>query len=120
MAKRSRPEDELDPEKSVRDEFYPKGRKRGLAVRIQVDYSRNGRLLRYSLALIDTQNTSADNGWLLGYDNAHGYHHRHCFGKVEPVEFESYESIETRFEGEVRKHLETGEIRPRRQDPSRR
>jgi hypothetical protein len=39
-----------------------------------------------------------------------GYHHRHCLGKVESIEFESYESIERRFEAEVRKYLETGEI----------
>lgn len=110
MAKRSRPEDELDPAKSVRDEFYPKGRKRGMTVRIQADYSRNGRLLRYSMALIDTRNTSVDNGRLLGYDHAHGSHHRHLLGQVEPVEFQSYESTEKRFEAEVRKYLETGEL----------
>src|SRR5436190_23010642 len=61
MAKRPRQEDELDPEKSVRDEFQPKGRKGGVAVRVQADYSRSGRLLRYSMVLIDTHNTAADN-----------------------------------------------------------
>lgn len=120
MAQRSRSEDELDAQKSVRDEFYPKGRKRGLVVRIQAQYSRKGRLLRYSLALIDTHNTSVDSGRLLGYDNAHGYHHRHYFGNVEPVEFESYESIEKRFEAEVRYYLETGEIQQGTQNPNRR
>ena len=49
--------------------LYPKGRKRGVVVRIQVDYSRKGRLLRYSLVLID--------GRVLGYDNVHGHHYRH-------------------------------------------
>jgi len=62
MAKRPRQEDELDPEKSVRDEFHPKGRKGGVAVRVKADYSRSGRLLRYSMVLIDTHNTAADNG----------------------------------------------------------
>jgi hypothetical protein len=102
--------DEPDPARSTRDEFYPKGRKGGLAVRVQTDYSRSGRLLRYGLALIDTHRTSVDGGRIIGYDNAHGYHHRHCLGKVESIEFESYESIERRFEAEVRKYLETGEI----------
>ena len=113
MAKRPRQEDELDPEKPVRDEFQPKGRKGGVAVRVQADYSRSGRLLRYSMVLIDTHNTAADNGRVLGYDNSHGYHHRHCLGKVEPVEFESYESTEKRFEAEVRQYLETHEPKPR-------
>src|SRR5260370_38987101 len=113
MAKRPRQEDELDPEKSVRDEFYPKGRKRGVAVRIQADYSRSGRLLRYSMVLIDTHNTAADNGRALGYDNSHGYHHRHYLGKVATVEFESYESTEKRFEAEVTQYLGTHEPKPR-------
>lgn len=39
-----------------------------------------------------------DNGRVVGYDNRHGYHHRHCFGKVEAIEFTSYDDIEQRFE----------------------
>lgn len=105
MAKRSRQND-IDPAKSVRDEFYPKGRKRGIVVRIQVDYSRSGQLLRYSLSLIDARSTSIDNGRILGYDNAHGHNHRHSRGHVESLEFESYEQIEKRFETEVREYLE--------------
>jgi len=100
--------DRLDPARSVRDEFYPRGRKRGVVVRIQADYSVRGRLLRYSMALIDVHNAAADHGRVLGYDNAHGRHHRHVLGQVETVEFESYESLEKRFEAEVRKYLETG------------
>jgi len=98
--------DEIDPAHSSRDEFYPKGRKGGVVVRIQADYSRGGRLLRYSFALVDTHRTGVDDGRILGYDNAHGHHHRHYDGKIETVEFESYERIEKRFEAEVREYLE--------------
>jgi hypothetical protein len=77
-----------------------------VVVRIQTDYSRGGRLLRYSLALIDTHGSNVDGGRVLGYDNAHGHHHRHRDGKIETIEFESYESIEKRFESEVRQYLE--------------
>ena len=97
----------VDPSRSVRDVFYPKGRKRGLIVRFQVDYSRAGNLLRYSLSLIDLSN-SIDNGRIVGYDNAHGKHHRHYFGRVDSVEFESYEKLESQFEAQVRRYLETG------------
>jgi hypothetical protein len=110
MVKRRRSEDEIDPAQSVRDEFYPGGRKRGVAVRMQADFSRKGKVVRYSLALIDTHHTSTDHGRILGYDNAPGYHHRHRLGKSEPVEFESYESTEKRFEAQVRQYLETGEV----------
>src|SRR5260370_23687692 len=116
MAKRPRQEDELDPEKSVRDEFYPKGRKRGVAVRIQTDYSRKGRLLRYSMVLIDTHNAAADYGRVLGYDNAHGYHHHHFLRKVAPVEFESHESTEKRFEQHVLQYRATRPHPPPAQD----
>src|SRR5229473_4889256 len=102
MAKKSDPA-AVDPSRSVRDVFYPKGRKRGLIVRIQVDYSRAGNLLRYSLSLIDLS-SSLDNGRIVGYDNAH----RHYFGRVDRVEFESYEKIEGQFEAQVRQYLETG------------
>jgi hypothetical protein len=37
---------------------------------------------------------------VLGYDNAHGYHHRHCMGQVEPVDFLSYEATLERFQQE--------------------
>ena len=108
MARRKREsKDEIDPARSSRDEFYPKGRKGGVVVRIQTDYSRGGRLFRYSPALIDTHRTGLDGGRVLGYDNAHGHHHRHCDGKIETIEFESYESIEKRFESEVREYLES-------------
>lgn len=100
-------EDELDPARSSRDEIYPKGRKGGVMVSIQADYSRRGLLLRYSLALIDTHRIGIDSGRVLGYDNARGQHHRHGDGKAETIEFESYESIEKRFEAEVRGYLES-------------
>jgi Family of unknown function (DUF6516) len=111
MARRKRGSgDEIDPARSTRDEFYPRGRKGGVTVRVQTDDSRDGRLRRYSLAMIDTHRTGIGDGRIIGYDNAHGYHHRHCFGQVESIEFESYESIERRFEAEVRKYLESGEV----------
>jgi hypothetical protein len=45
---------------------------------------------------------NGDNGRILGYDNEHWYHHRHYTGKVEKVEFSSFEEIQTRFEAEWR------------------
>lgn len=55
---------------------------------------------RYNLAYINHAIHRGDNGRVLGIDNAHGYHHRHCMGKVEAVEFESYESTLERFQQE--------------------
>lgn len=59
-----------------------------------------GKVVRYNLAYINHDIFQGDNGRVLGYDNAHGVHHRHFKGKVDAVEFQSYEDIEERFEAE--------------------
>jgi hypothetical protein len=38
---------------------------------------------RYNLAYVNPLIFSGDNGRVLGYDNAHGEHHRHYMGEVE-------------------------------------
>lgn len=40
---------------------------------------------RYNLAYINHALYRGDNGRVLGFDNAHDYHHRHFMGKVEAV-----------------------------------
>lgn len=55
---------------------------------------------KYNLAYINHSICQGDNGRVLGFDNAHGYHHRHCMGDVEAVEFESYEATQKRFQQE--------------------
>jgi hypothetical protein len=59
-----------------------------------------GLVVRYNLAYVNRTIFSGDHGRVVGYDNAHGYHHRHYMGVVEPVEFVSFEDIEARFEGD--------------------
>lgn len=108
MAKRSK-KDAIDPQRSIREQFYPKGRNRGLLIRVRVDFFKTGKVARYALTLVDI-NGGPDSGRILGYDNAHGYHHRHYLGKVEPVEFNTYEEIEARFEKETQRYLKEGEI----------
>jgi hypothetical protein len=55
---------------------------------------------RYSLAYINHAIFQGDNGRVLGFDNAHGYHHRHFMGNVEAVDFVSYEATQERFQQE--------------------
>ena len=57
---------------------------------------------RYNLAYINHSICQIDNGRVLGFDNAHDYHHRHCMGVVQPVEFTSYETTLERFQQEWR------------------
>ena len=55
---------------------------------------------RYNLAYVNHAMTRLDNGRVLGFDNAHGYHHRHYMGKVEAIEFTNYEATLERFQQE--------------------
>lgn len=85
------------------DDRHVLDRKAGILLRRVVRYDENGKVVSYGLAYINPMIAGRnDNGRVLGYDNDHGYHHRHHFGVIEPVEFESYEEIEARFEAEFR------------------
>lgn len=63
---------------------------------------------RYNLAYINHMLCHIDNGRVLGFDNAHGYHHRHFMGSVEPVEYVSYEATQERFQSEWQKIVNQG------------
>lgn len=58
------------------------------------------RVTRYNLAYINHALYQGDNGRVLGFDNAHGYHHRHYLGRIEAAEFISYETTLARFQQE--------------------
>lgn len=71
-------------------------------LRFLASLDEKGNLARYSLAYINTNIFNLDNGRVLGYDNNHGHHHRHCMGKVETVKFRNFYAIKERFEHEWR------------------
>ena len=82
----------------IHDERHVITKRRGngeLRREVWVDAKRS--VARYNLAYINHELYRGDNGRVIGYDNAHGYHHRHYFGHVEPVDFVSFEDIEEMF-----------------------
>ena len=88
-------------DKKLIDESHVISAKRGTGMlRREVWVDERGRITRYNLAYINSQLFSGDNGRVMGFDNAHGYHHRHYYGKVEAVDFTSYEDTEVLFEKE--------------------
>ncbi len=88
--------------KKVIDSSFVIPRKRGNGiVRREVWVDDQGRVTRYNLAYINAKVFSGDNGRVLGYDNAHEFHHRHWYGEVAPVEFTSFENVEARFESDL-------------------
>lgn len=89
-------------EKKVFDDSTSLSRKKGNGIlRREVWVNDKGEVTRYNLAYINHSQIADDNGRVVGYDNAHGYHHRHYYGKVEPVDFTSFLDIESRFEADV-------------------
>lgn len=89
------------PERKIIDETFAISRKRGNGIlRREVWVDREGRVVRYNLAYINHTIHAGDNGRVVGYDNAHGFHHRHFLGKLVEVNFESFEDIEARFESD--------------------
>jgi len=63
-------------------------------------YVEKGRTVvtRYNLAYVNHAICQDDNGRVLSYDNAHGYHHRHYMGEIEEVEFPGYEATLEKFQ----------------------
>ncbi len=51
-----------------------------------------------NLAYINPDIYHGDNGRVLGFDNSHGYHHRHCMSEVKEVEFVSHDATQERFQ----------------------
>ncbi|MGD0732182.1 MAG: DUF6516 family protein [Terracidiphilus sp.] len=58
-------------------------------------------VIRYNLAFLLPHLSRADNGRILGYDNAHGIHERHFMGHAQPVEFHGYLNVFRRFQRKV-------------------
>ena len=100
MIKKSKPKIESQLE---RETFKLKSNKGGGILSYEVwGYVQDGKTVvtRYNLAYINPLICQKDNGRVLGFDNAHNYHHRHYMGKVAPVEFVSYEETLLQFERE--------------------
>ena len=70
-------------------------------LREEVWVNAKGEVQRYNLAFMLPHLFRADNGRVLGFDNAHGVHERHFMGKVEQVEFRGYPATARRFFNEV-------------------
>lgn len=88
-------------ERKIRDERHKISVKRGNGqLRRETWADEQGNITRYNLAYINLRLCPCDNGRVLGFDNRHGYHHRHFMGETEPVEFISFEEMEHRFEQE--------------------
>lgn len=58
------------------------------------------KVVSYALAYINPKIFRSDNGRVLGYDNSHGYSHRHYMGTITPEPFPGYEALYDLFQQE--------------------
>ena len=58
------------------------------------------KVTKYSLVYINHMLYANDNGRVLGYDNDHGYDHKHYMGTITPTHFKNFEELEETFEAE--------------------
>ena len=56
------------------------------------------KVISYALAYINFSIFSSDNGRVLGYDNSHGFSHRHFMGNITSDQFIGYEALYEKFE----------------------
>ncbi len=93
--------------KKIVSEQFPINPKRGEGiVKIDVWENENGEVVKYSLAYINHLLFSGDNGRVIGYDNTHNYHHKHCCGEISEVgDFTNYQDLIDRFEKEIKEFI---------------
>lgn len=89
----------------IEDGFKIPDKKGNGQIKIQYLSDDEGNVLTYSMAYINSKIFSGDNGRVVGYDNAHGYHHRHYMGKIEPVEYVSLEDTMSKFQADWHLYL---------------
>jgi len=64
------------------------------------------KIVKYNMAYINKNIFSGDNGRVIGYDNAHNYHHKHYFGEIIEIDdFISYYDLVLRFKKEVKEFI---------------
>lgn len=98
MKKKTR---KIKVEQLIEDDSITLHKSKGNGIlRRQVWVDNAGNVTRYSLAYINHLLHTGDNGRVLGFDNAHGYHHKHYLGNIEPVHFKNFSELEKRFQQE--------------------
>lgn len=102
MARKSKKNDDVS-KRVIKEEHNLSRKLGGGKLVLEVWEDKYGNTSTYRLAYINGAIYSGDNGRVLGYDNAHGEHHRHYFGEYQVTEFESIEAVIECFENEWRK-----------------
>ena len=65
-----------------------------------------GKVVKYNMVYINQNLFANDNGRVLGYDNAHSFHHKHYFGEIVELEdFVSYQDQVRQFREDIKEFV---------------
>jgi len=66
----------------------------------------NNRVVKYNMLYINKTIFPNDNGRVLGYDNAHDFHHKHYFGEItELSDFKTYQNQVQLFKQDIKEFI---------------
>ncbi|SFV88958.1 hypothetical protein MNB_SUP05-SYMBIONT-7-15 [hydrothermal vent metagenome] len=78
----------------------------GGIIKIEAWENHSRKIVKYSMAYINNTIYSGDNGRVLGYDNAHNFHHKHYFGQIIEIKnFDGFEKQVESFELEMKEFI---------------
>lgn len=67
----------------------------------------DGIVVKYNMVYINKNVFAQDNGRVVGYDNAHDFHHRHYFGEIVEVDdFINYQDQVLRFRDDIKEFID--------------
>jgi len=67
----------------------------------------DGKVVKYNMAYINQEIFPEDNGRVVGYDNAHNFHHKHYFGTIiELDDFSSYRDQVLKFREDIKEFID--------------
>jgi hypothetical protein len=92
--------------KIINEKHFVSKKKGGGIIHIQAWENDKKEVVKYAMAYINTNIFSNDNGRVIGYDNAHNFHHKHYFGEIFEIDdFSTFENQLNIFEQEIQEFL---------------
>lgn len=92
--------------KVIDEQFIVPVFKGGCIIRFEA-WELNNEIIKYNMVYINKNITSLDNGKILGYDNAHNFHHKHKLGDIIEInDFSSYENLVERFKEDTKEFIQ--------------
>ena len=93
-------------EKVVDDKYIVPLRVGGGIIKFEA-WQVDGKIVKYNMVYVNKNVYPNDNGRVVGYDNAHGFHHRHYKGVIEELEdFTTYREQVLKFREDIKEFID--------------